>query len=119
MKFTYLSGLLACTVALIGCVPTPPQGVGIAKGRTGATTTFQHKRINTTECKDSDDWYLDGYRVGKSFSTQKNEMFQQRVNYCRYTASTLPSQFKRQWEKGYAVGNKGAAQSRSKSKKRR
>ena len=42
-------------------------------------------RLNTAQCSEPDDWYLDGYRVGKSFRYQKEAMYQQRVNYCRNT----------------------------------
>lgn len=64
------------------------------------------KRINTTECQDSDDWYLDGYRVGKSFKTQKQEMLQQRASYCGYTLKSLPTKFKANWERGFNIGKK-------------
>lgn len=119
MKSTYFCGLLACAIGLTGCVTTQQQGAGVAKGHSPVVTNLHHKRINTTECNDADDWYLDGYRVGKSFALQKTEMFQQRVNYCRYTANKLPNAFKRNWEKGYAIGNKGAVTAQLKPKKRR
>lgn len=64
------------------------------------------KRINTTQCGDSDDWYLDGFRVGKSFRHQKEEMFQQRLNYCNYRVQSMPSQFKANWERGFRIGLK-------------
>ncbi len=67
--------------------------------------TGTHKRINTTECKDVDDWYLDGYRVGKSFSTQKKSMFEHRMTYCHFTEKTLPKLYKTNWEKGFKVGS--------------
>lgn len=66
------------------------------------------KRINTTACQDSDDWYLDGYRVGKSFSAQKQQMLQQRLNYCHYSSSNVPTQFKTNWQRGFNVGRKSA-----------
>lgn len=62
------------------------------------------KRINTTQCRDTDDWYLDGYRVGKSFHTQKAAMFQQRLNYCGYQSKNLPTHFQQHWEKGFKIG---------------
>lgn len=68
--------------------------------KTIAKVTTQ--RINTTQCHDNDDWYLDGYRVGKSFRAQKAEMLQNRLNYCQF--SSLPRQFKQSWERGFQVG---------------
>lgn len=80
---------------------TPRQGKQTAAK---VSNRIETKRINTTECNDSDDWYLDGYRVGKSFATQKQQMFQQRVSYCRFTKTTLPTQFKQNWERGFSKG---------------
>lgn len=71
-----------------------------------ASQTVVNKRINTTACKDSDDWYLDGYRVGKSFRAQKNQMLQQRSQYCGYNVNSLPSQYHSNWERGFKVGSK-------------
>ncbi|HGO5856393.1 Uncharacterised protein [Mannheimia haemolytica] len=68
--------------------------------------TVVNKRINTTACKDSDDWYLDGYRVGKSFRTQKNQMLQQRSQYCGYNVKDLPSHYYHNWERGFRIGIK-------------
>lgn len=65
------------------------------------------KRINTTQCKDVDDWYLDGYRVGISFHTEKQKMLQQRSAYCGYTLSSLPVKYRKIWEQGFGVGIKG------------
>ncbi|MDH2997923.1 hypothetical protein A1D22_01070 [Pasteurellaceae bacterium LFhippo2] len=69
------------------------------------SSTATEKRINTTECNDSDDWYLDGYRVGKSFKAHKQKMFEERVTYCNY-GNKLPKQFKTNWETGFKVGTK-------------
>ncbi|WP_419853113.1 hypothetical protein [Actinobacillus pleuropneumoniae] len=69
--------------------------------------SITHERINTTECKDADDWYLDGYRVGRSFSAQKEAMYQKRVNYCKGMLSNA-NQFQQNWEKGFKVGVKKA-----------
>ncbi|VEI45921.1 Uncharacterised protein [Actinobacillus equuli] len=69
--------------------------------------TVKHGRINTTQCKDADDWYLDGYRVGYSFTAQKEAMYQQRVNYCKGMLSNA-NQFQQNWEKGFKVGVKKA-----------
>lgn len=65
-----------------------------------------NKRINTTACLDSDDWYLDGYRVGKSFRGQKNQMLQQRSQYCGYSVKGLPTEYLHNWERGFRIGTK-------------
>ncbi len=64
-------------------------------------------RLNTAQCSEPDDWYLDGYRVGKSFRYQKEAMYQQRVNYCRNTLSHT-HQYQQQWENGFKYGIKKA-----------
>lgn len=69
---------------------------------TESKTTTQ--RINTTACQDPDDWYLDGYRVGKSFAHQKAQMLQQRLNYCHYNGTNIPSHFKTNWQRGFNIG---------------
>ncbi|ACE61254.1 hypothetical protein ACQP4Q_02985 [Actinobacillus pleuropneumoniae] len=69
--------------------------------------SITHERINTTQCKDADDWYLDGYRVGRSFASQKAVMYQQRVSYCKGMLSHA-DQFQQNWEKGFKVGVKKA-----------
>ncbi|MCK3654354.1 hypothetical protein A4G19_00790 [Pasteurellaceae bacterium Macca] len=69
-------------------------------------TQIDQRRINTTECQDKDDWYLDGYRVGKSFKTEKESMLTQRSQYCGYTTKSLPKSFKNMWEKGFNIGVK-------------
>ncbi|VEB26252.1 Uncharacterised protein [Actinobacillus lignieresii] len=69
--------------------------------------SITHERINTTQCKDADDWYLDGYRVGRSFASQKAAMYQQRVSYCKGMLSHA-DQFQQNWEKGFKVGVKKA-----------
>lgn len=68
--------------------------------------TVVNKRINTTACKDSDDWYLDGYRVGKSFRAQKNQMLEQRSRYCGYNVKELPSHYYHNWDRGFRIGIK-------------
>lgn len=71
--------------------------------QTATVVTTQHKRINTTACNDLDDWYLDGFRVGKSFRSQRNSMFQQRVAYCKGSG---PIGYQKNWERGFQVGIK-------------
>jgi hypothetical protein len=63
-------------------------------------------RIDTAQCRDNDDWYLDGYRVGKSFRSQKQQMYTHRLNRCNFTTKSLPNQFKRSWENGFKSGIK-------------
>ncbi|MGY4674895.1 hypothetical protein ACWIVU_04790 [Ursidibacter arcticus] len=95
------------TCLLTACYSsTEKQGVGVVTHNPHhlSSSNIPTKRINTTDCKDSDDWYLDGYRVGKSFTQQKNEMFNQRVNYCQFSIKKLPNQFKSNWERGFNVG---------------
>ena len=104
-----LAFLLIFTVTACS-VQSERQNVSIAYGNVPMSTLSSHnsvmtKRINTTECQDSDDWYLDGYRVGKSFSTQKTQMLHQRIGYCQLSLKTLPKQFKLNWERGFTVGN--------------
>ncbi|MDO4698818.1 MAG: hypothetical protein Q4A60_09150 [Pasteurellaceae bacterium] len=82
----------------------------VAKTAHKTTTTVTNKRINTTQCTDLDDWYLDGYRVGRSFSAQKAQMLQQRMSYCQLTQ--LPTHFKNNWERGYTIGYREATPSR-------
>lgn len=68
---------------------------------TKTATVVTHQRINTTACNDLDDWYLDGFRVGKSFRSQKAEMFQKRTQYCQ---GNLPNAYRNYWENGYQIG---------------
>ncbi|AHG86510.1 hypothetical protein F544_12820 [Bibersteinia trehalosi USDA-ARS-USMARC-190] len=81
---------------------TQPQAVATVHNKQTAKPTT--KRINTTQCRDSDDWYIDGYRVGKSFANQQQQMYQQRLNYCGYTAASLPTHFKQNWQRGFHQG---------------
>ncbi len=109
IKKTTFATLLVLVIT--GCTIQPErQGVAVVNGDGRAPISISHnnvthKRINTTECQDSDDWYLDGYRVGKSFSTQKTQMLHQRIGYCQLSLKTLPKQFKLNWERGFTVGN--------------
>lgn len=75
-----------------------------SQNKAQATNKTVTKRINTTQCHDSDDWYLDGYRVGKSFSSQSHQMYQQRLNYCGYSTASLPATFKNNWQRGFKRG---------------
>lgn len=81
---------------------TENRAVNIAKSENRVI----NRRINTTACKDSDDWYLDGYRVGKSFRAQKIQMLEQRSQYCGYNSKQLPSQYRTNWDRGFLIGTK-------------
>lgn len=94
----------------------PRQAVSVTKGypepkgnythitkKVAKTQQIAHGRINTTACNDLDDWYLDGFRVGKSFRSQRNVMFQQRVAYCKGSG---PLGYQKNWERGFQVGIK-------------
>lgn len=76
-----------------------------SKEKMPQTTTVVTKRLNTAQCTEPDDWYLDGYRVGKSFTAQKNMMYEQRVNYCRGQISNV-HQYRQNWESGFRYGKK-------------
>lgn len=76
-----------------------------SKDKMPLTTTVVTKRLNTAQCTEPDDWYLDGYRVGKSFTAQKNAMYAQRVNYCRGQISNV-HQYRQNWESGFRYGKK-------------
>ncbi|QGM80620.1 hypothetical protein [Otariodibacter oris] len=100
--------LFITTTLLIGCNNFLPENyVKTNINNSHAINAIDHKRINTTDCKDADDWYLDGYRVGKSFSTQKKEMLDQRLGFCHLTSKKLPKKFRTNWEKGFSVGSRG------------
>ncbi|OOH92119.1 hypothetical protein BMT54_00925 [Pasteurellaceae bacterium 15-036681] len=116
MKLFHLSALLISVATLTACSSSyKPKSQGAIAAysnpsnqpyKTPYSGTATEKRINTTECGDADDWYLDGYRVGRSFTDQKNQMFEQRVNYCNNAKEKLPQNFKANWETGFRVGNK-------------
>lgn len=83
--------------------------------RKATSTQVTTKRINTTQCRDSDDWYLDGYRVGKSFSSQKQQMLQERMSFCHMNG--LASEFKQNWERGFTIGMNENRSPKRKSRK--
>ncbi|MFD1806987.1 hypothetical protein ACFSAV_11510 [Pasteurella oralis] len=71
------------------------------------SVTQTEKRINTMACQDKDDWYLDGYRVGKSFRQHKQKMLAQRSTYCeQQTQQAIAQVFLISWENGYQQGLK-------------
>lgn len=100
--------MIALPLFLTACY-TPkysPAGVLAAPQAVGKS---QEKRINTIECKDADDWYLDGYRVGKSFANDKEAMWQHRASYCGFSARNVPKAFQQNWQNGFRIGLNPAA----------
>lgn len=61
------------------------------------------KRLNTIVCHDVDDWYLDGYRVGKDYAKYSQSQLNQRIQYCDGMTSTQRSA----WFDGFSSGNRG------------
>lgn len=119
MRFQ-LALVTACGLFLTACHSTQPttQLTQLQAKKTPFSTanSVSTKRINTTECNDADDWYLDGFRVGKSSHSQKTEMLQQRMQFCQL--SKLPQSYKQNWERGFAVGEKGNHRPARTSKKK-
>ncbi|OOS00579.1 hypothetical protein B0187_01355 [Haemophilus paracuniculus] len=103
-KFVFL---MVTSALLLGCSSATSQVSTAQKHNPIIDTATQTKRINTTQCLDADDWYLDGFRVGKSFKAQKTAMYAQRVKFCQPTLKKgALKQFKQHWENGYRVGIK-------------
>ena len=76
-------------------------------GRHGKSSPFDingvSKRLNTADCQDVDDWYLDGFRVGKTFNPYHQKLFQQRVSYCQQYGE-VSDKVKLSWMDGYKKG---------------
>lgn len=107
-------------LSLTACAPDANNHRYNDVGNGSYNVTKSSKRLNTIDCKDSDDWYLDGYRVGKSFSQQKQQQFEHRVQYClQKTGKKISNNIKAYWEQGYKIGLKesGYNQAIKKSKK--
>ncbi len=63
------------------------------------------KRLNLIDCRDTNDWYLDGNRVAKSFAYQKQTQLAYRMNFCqRQLSNTALSLALQQWQAGYDAG---------------
>ncbi len=60
---------LIATVLAVGLLSACTQGYYV-KHRSPISVSKHVKRLNTTVCHDKDDWYLDGYRVGKDFQEE-------------------------------------------------
>ncbi|OOS01569.1 hypothetical protein B0186_03225 [Canicola haemoglobinophilus] len=76
--------------------------INSSEKRTMFNVNQQNKRINTAECQDIDDWYLDGFRIGKSFPEYKQKMLQQRIAFCEnFTAMKVSNTLINSWEDGF------------------
>ena len=62
------------------------------------------KRLNTTVCHDKDDWYLDGYRVGKDFQRKANLNWINELNFC---GRRVPEELRTAWFNGFDAGSNG------------
>ena len=56
------------------------------------------KCLNTAACHDKDDWYLDGYRVGKDFQAQSQSQLNKRINFC---GRRIPEELRTAWFNGF------------------
>lgn len=97
-------------LTLTGCMQTPPHS-----SREPISVNGHTKRLNTVACQDVDDWYLDGYRVGKDFPTYREDQLNQRVRFCGDTTAAQ----REAWENGYSIGYNKATKPNKKSKKRK
>ncbi|HDR1101262.1 hypothetical protein [Pasteurella multocida] len=98
--FSVLGSLVSCTSYSEHAVQRIEAGKSFA-------VTGNTKRINTMACQDNDDWYLDGYRVGKSFREHQQKMLSQRTAYCEeQTGKAVPDKFRHSWNSGYQQGLK-------------
>lgn len=67
----------------------------------------QQQRINTIECQDFDDWYLDGFRVGKTFPSYKQKLLDYRINFCDQKLTEQQKQrFIQNWLNAFDIGSK-------------
>jgi hypothetical protein len=58
-------------------------------------------RLETAECNDKDDWYLDGYGVMRKEPAKAKEFLQKRLEICKNrTMSDVPQEFIEEWYKG-------------------
>lgn len=97
MKKLLFTGLAVST--LTACVQSAHNETS---SRKPISVNSHAKRLNTVACQDLDDWYLDGYRVGKDFSTYKENQLNQRGQIC----GGITAAQRNSWDNGYLVGNK-------------
>ncbi|MGC7560663.1 hypothetical protein [Pasteurella sp. PK-2025] len=107
MKWKHLFTLTVVATGMGGCVEqSVASGQRIEVGKPFAVTG-NTKRINTVSCHDHDDWYLDGYRVGKSFREHHKKMLSQRTTYCQeQSGKTISPHLLASWQNGYQQGVK-------------
>lgn len=108
MKVIKLCAFGLITLVMAGCVQSSSStSYQRIEARKPFNVTSSEKRINTVECLDNDDWYLDGYRVGKSFREHKQKLLSQRKAYCEeQTKQPVPNRFLISWENAYKRGSK-------------
>ena len=91
---------LIATVLAVGLLSACTQGYYV-KHRSPISVTKHVKRLNTTACHDKDDWYLDGYRVGKDFQAQSQSQLNKRINFC---GRRVPEELRTAWFNGFDAG---------------
>lgn len=97
--------LLLSSVLLSAC--TQVSTIGTTEQPKTIYINDQQQRINTIECQDFDDWYLDGFRVGKTYPSYKQKLLNYRINFCEQKITEQQKQFFMQnWLKGFEVGLK-------------
>lgn len=103
--------LLLTALLLTGCSISPRHSY--AYSAQPFTINQHEKRLNTADCKDLDDWYLDGFRVGKTHRAAGKSLLTQRIHYCE-SQTTVSNQMKATWNEGF-----GKSQPRQNIKKRK
>lgn len=68
------------------------------------------KRINTADCPDKDDWYLDGFTVTQKHPQHKEKLLKQRIDYCTKKFGPVSEEMIKEWH----VGEKAYIDSKSK-----
>lgn len=107
MKWMNLLFFSVLTFNLVGCAQPSVFTHQQIEAHKPFSVTQTEKRINTMACQDQDDWYLEGYRVGKSFRQHKQKMLAQRRSYCeQQTQQAIAKAFLTAWESGYQQGIK-------------
>lgn len=112
--------------ALCGVVATNVSAEGVSityhdssvQGRSPFYVNGSAKRLNTADCNDVDDWYLDGFRVGKTHSAYHQSLFQQRVSYCQQYGG-VSNGFKSAWMQGYKKGAPPVKKKQGKKKRKK
>ena len=101
---------LVCLAVLCATLSGPVQGEGVSiifgdgpsysGGRQPFNINGREKRLNTADCSDLDDWYLDGYRVARTYAAYYQTLLAQRVQFCR-SQGIVGSHFQAQWLQGF------------------